>query len=91
MATTKIRGVIVQPVDVQPGAPGWSVHFDVELTRRKVFHAVTNPQGELVYRSRRAADLFDFLDDYEIYEYTLHTASGDFAVTSRRVKRNKRV
>lgn len=81
MASTKSSGVVMATSKLPSDAPGWSAHFDVELTRRKVFHAVIDPEGLLVYRSRLASDIFDWMVDNGITCYTIVALWGSYGVS----------
>lgn len=67
-------------------APGWQVHLDSRITRRKVFAFVVDPTGQVVYRSQFLSDVFDILDDWGVVRYTVHGDYGVYDASSRRIR-----
>lgn len=54
----------------------WCITVDVRATRRKVFHWITDPNGELHYKSREFWPCVAWLDEREIKEYLIRPDEG---------------
>tara|TARA_Y100001949_G_scaffold168387_1_gene167083 strand:- start:1119 stop:1367 length:249 start_codon:yes stop_codon:yes gene_type:complete len=55
---------------------GWVVWLDSQITRRKRYHLVTDPSGEIVYRSMWLGECLAWLDLNDHPVYVLRTAIG---------------
>lgn len=49
----------------------WFIEIDRYITRRKLFHIVANPQGEIMFRSRLLGDCIRYLEAEGQTEYML--------------------
>lgn len=49
----------------------WVIHCDRQITRRKRFHSVVNPQGVVEYKSQLLGECLEYLAAQEISEYQL--------------------
>lgn len=55
--------------DDHPGR--WTIYLDMAITRRKIYHIVTNPFGVTVYRSRYLSECLGYLDAEDVSSYML--------------------
>lgn len=66
---------IIELADLHPerrrALGAWCVWPDQRITRRKLFHVVTTPQGEVAFRSRLLHECMEYLDAMEVREYEL--------------------
>ena len=71
----------------------WTIHANVQITRRKTFFLVTNPQGETVYRNRWLWPCIDWLDTMEVRAYIIRPGNEEwpqhFPVSINREKDGK--
>lgn len=44
----------------------YHLHLDHEVTRRKRWHYITDPEYNVVYSSHRSSDLWQWLDENDI-------------------------
>lgn len=58
----------------------WRLYVDVEITRRKRYHLVASPEGEIVFRSRIVSEVIGYLVDHEISCYRLVTPVQSYEV-----------
>ena len=56
---------------------GYSVAIDCRITRRKYYHLVVSPDGEVVFRSKMLGAVLDWLDANEIDSFTIVSDSYD--------------
>lgn len=54
----------------------WCITVDVRATRRKVFNWITDPQGEVQYKSREFWPCVHWLDERDILEYVIRPDEG---------------
>jgi hypothetical protein len=52
----------------------WTIHTDVQITRRKMFHIVTNPGGHRVFQDRRFHACVDFVQANAQVEFYVRPA-----------------
>lgn len=70
----------------------WTIWPDQRVTRRKLFHIVTTPTGEVAFKSRLLHECVDYLDALEVTAYQLrwfppdNPALGCQAVKLERLK-----
>lgn len=68
--------------------PAWRLHLDLAITRRKLYHVITNPEGEVVFESRFVSECIawfanDGIDAYILSPSTKRTlglAVGEFEI-----------
>jgi hypothetical protein len=41
--------------------PRWSIIIDLRLTRRKFYHCIVNPAGQMTFKSRHLGECIDWL------------------------------
>ncbi len=64
--------------------PPLTVEIDIPVTRRLKLHAVTDVTGTQIFHSRRLSELFSFLADHEVGEFTLVDGDAEFRVSLTR-------
>lgn len=60
-----------------------TVEIDIPVTRRLKIHAVVDGAGEQVFHSRRISEVFTYLVDNGISEFTMLDEDAEFRVTLR--------
>lgn len=65
--------------DADPSDPAswlgyWTIHLDLLVTRRKLFHVVTDPQGIVAFKAREVSACFRYLLEQEVSAYKLQLA-----------------
>ncbi len=60
-----------------------TVEIDIPITRRLKLHAVLDRNGDQIYHSRRLSDLFSWLLDNDIGEFTMLDGTLKYAVSLR--------
>lgn len=66
----------------EDAGPPYTVFVDVHLTRRKWHHIVTDSQGGVTFRSRRFADIIEWLASRGEKSYTIDTGRDCYALTA---------
>lgn len=56
----------------------WVIWTDVQLTRRKRYFIIENPEGENCYMSSRLSLALDWLDAHEIAMYVVATPEAAY-------------
>ena len=66
----------------RPSCPAnaYTVWVEAPITRRKSYHLVSNPQGEILFRSMSFTEILQFLDDEDIATWRLCTRSKTYGV-----------
>lgn len=67
----------------------WSIITDCQLTRRKRYHAVENPQGEPVFKSRLFWDCVEYLDAEGVEEYLVEAGAVEGRENVKRLAAGK--
>jgi hypothetical protein len=57
-----------------------TLEVDVPITRRLKLHAVVNGAGEQVFHSRRISEVFGFLAEHGLNEFTMLDEDAEFRV-----------
>ncbi len=60
-----------------------TVDIDIPITRRLKLHAVTDRDGDQIFHSRRLSDVFSWLLDHDIGEFTMLDGNLKYAVSLR--------
>ncbi len=60
-----------------------TVEIDIPITRRLKLHAVADRDGEQIFHSRRLSDVFSWLLDNDIGEFTMLDGTLKYAVSLR--------
>lgn len=66
-----------------------SIWLHVPLTRRKYFHLISNPQGEIVYSSQNVEEILGWLEDNDITRWRFCTQTRTFGVERQWCRRIK--
>ncbi len=66
----------------EPATP-LTVEIDIPITRRLKLHAVLDRDGEQIFHSRRLSDVFTWLLDNDIGEFTMLDGNLKYAVSLR--------
>jgi len=56
---------------------GYTLAIDCRITRRKYYHLVLSPEGEVVFRAKLLGAVLDWLDAMEIDSFTIVSDSYD--------------
>jgi hypothetical protein len=77
---------------IEPSDPGtvtpdglWHVWCDEQMTRRKSFHYISDPEGRVMFRSRLFGSVVEWLDGEGVQEYTLHVAGRSCHIDTGRL------
>lgn len=69
--------------------PHWQITLDMLITRRKLFHVLSDPSGTVVLVSRNVSELFHYLAEHQITEYSLQLAPDREGREPRLILTNK--
>lgn len=67
----------------------WTVRLDLQITKRKRFHDVQNPDGRTVFMHNLAGQCFHWLEAEGIAEYLVETPRRVYSVKVEREKATK--
>lgn len=70
--------------------PGWVIWPDIEITRRKRYHMVMDPQRRVVFRSRVLLECVAYLEAEEVEAYTAHWGHPNYVTLTCRVEPKER-
>lgn len=60
----------MKTLHIPPSAPA-KIYVDMQITRRKTYHVVTDWLDKPLYRSRLLSDCIAYMDEAGVTEYTL--------------------
>lgn len=59
---------------------GWQLAVDCRITRRKYYHLIVGPDGEVHFRSKLVGDALEWLRTNSIDSFTVVSDSGEYEV-----------
>lgn len=63
-----------------PAFNQWTIWVGVPITRRKYYHLISNPEGEIVFNTMHFSEILQYLEDADISNWRLCTESKTWGV-----------
>ncbi len=63
-----------------PGLNQWTIWLNAPITRRKSYHIVSNPKGEIMFNSMNVTECLQFLEDHDISSWRLCSETKTWGV-----------